>query len=207
MPFGDYESFESCVAANSGKEDPEAYCGAIKERVEGEDALSQVEKKHAQRLELEEFEEGDAVSWSWQGETVHGIVEEVNEDSATVSGQQITGDEGEPVYVINEFDDAAGGFRESNVAKPESSLNESQRDLPDMTDENMLSDAELDDPCWENYTMVGLKPNGNPRCVPDDEVPDANMAAAEESDCPDGKVSINGDCVDVEQVTDAPPSV
>ncbi|AFH21720.1 hypothetical protein OSG_eHP8_00010 [environmental Halophage eHP-8] len=207
MPFGDYESFDSCVASNSGKDDPEAYCAAIKRRIEGENALSGAEQHHAQRLELEEFEEGDAVAWNWQGETVHGIVEEVNEDSATVSGQQITGDEGEPVYVINEYDDAAGGFRSSNVAKPESSLNESQRDLPDMTDENMLSDAELDDPCWENYTMVGLKPNGNPRCVPDDEVPDANMAAAEESECPDGKVSINGTCVDVQQVTDTPPSV
>ncbi len=27
-----------------------------------------------------------------------------------------------------------------------------------------------EDPCWEGYTMVGLKDNGNPRCVPDDDV-------------------------------------
>lgn len=37
-----------------------------------------------------------------------------------------------------------------------------------------------EDPCWEGYTMVGTKTdeNGNevPRCVPDDDVPDANMA-------------------------------
>jgi hypothetical protein len=27
-----------------------------------------------------------------------------------------------------------------------------------------------EDPCWEGYTMVGTKDNGDPRCVPDDEV-------------------------------------
>lgn len=27
-----------------------------------------------------------------------------------------------------------------------------------------------EDPCWDGYTMVGLKDNGNPRCVPDDDV-------------------------------------
>jgi hypothetical protein len=37
------------------------------------------------------------------------------------------------------------------------------------------STAEKDDedPCWEGYTMVGTDENGDPRCVPDDEVPDA----------------------------------
>jgi hypothetical protein len=67
-----------------------------------------------------------------------------------------------------------------------------------------------DDPCWDGYTMVGTKvdESGNevPRCVPDDDVPDANMAYAADSECPDGKVSINGDCVDVEEVESIPPS-
>ena len=27
-----------------------------------------------------------------------------------------------------------------------------------------------EDPCWDGYTMVGQKPNGDPRCVPEDEV-------------------------------------
>jgi len=27
-----------------------------------------------------------------------------------------------------------------------------------------------EDPCWDGYTMVGTKPNGDPRCVPDDDV-------------------------------------
>jgi len=30
-----------------------------------------------------------------------------------------------------------------------------------------------DDPCWDGYTMVGTDENGDPRCVPDDDVPDA----------------------------------
>lgn len=29
------------------------------------------------------------------------------------------------------------------------------------------------DPCWEGHTMVGTDENGDPRCVPSDEVPDA----------------------------------
>jgi len=46
-----------------------------------------------------------------------------------------------------------------------------------LADDRQLDD---DDPCWEGYTMVGMKEeNGRevPNCVPDDEVPDANMSA------------------------------
>jgi hypothetical protein len=35
MPFGEYESFEDCVAKNSDKADPEAYCATIKRQIEG----------------------------------------------------------------------------------------------------------------------------------------------------------------------------
>jgi hypothetical protein len=35
--------------------------------------------------------------------------------------------------------------------------------------------AKQDDPCWEGYTMVGLDENGDPRCVPDDDVPDVDF--------------------------------
>jgi len=90
------------------------------------------------------------VSWDWQGSTVHGRVSEINEESATVSGQTITGDEDEPVYVIDEWDDDAGGFRSGNVAKPESSLDESNRDLPSRSDENILSSE-----CPEGQIMRG----------------------------------------------------
>jgi len=35
-PMGDYTSFADCVAKNQDKDDPEAYCGSIKHKVEGE---------------------------------------------------------------------------------------------------------------------------------------------------------------------------
>lgn len=34
MPFAGYDDFAACVAANSGKRDPDAYCGSIKHAVE-----------------------------------------------------------------------------------------------------------------------------------------------------------------------------
>jgi len=85
-----------------------------------------------------EFSEGDAVSWDWQGDTVSGRVSAVQE-SATVSGQEITGDEGEAVYVIHEYDEDVEAFRRDNVAKPQSSLSESQRDMPPASEENFAS--------------------------------------------------------------------
>lgn len=35
MPFGDYTDFQDCLNKNKGKENPSAYCGAIKHKVEG----------------------------------------------------------------------------------------------------------------------------------------------------------------------------
>lgn len=35
MPFGPYDDFDDCVAANQDKDDPAAYCAAIKRAVEG----------------------------------------------------------------------------------------------------------------------------------------------------------------------------
>jgi hypothetical protein len=35
MPFGEYKDFEECIAKNSDKENPEAYCAAIKKEAEG----------------------------------------------------------------------------------------------------------------------------------------------------------------------------
>jgi hypothetical protein len=91
-----------------------------------------------------EFAEGNAVRWTWDGEPVHGRVAEVRPDQATVSGNTITGDEGEPVYVIDEWDDRVGGYRRENVAKPESSLNDSQKDLPDRDEEHYVSSEAYD---------------------------------------------------------------
>jgi hypothetical protein len=44
--------------------------------------------------------------------------------------------------------------------------------------EDTLAETAKDqeDPCWEGYTMVGTDENGDPRCVPSDEVPDADFS-------------------------------
>lgn len=36
-PMGKYRDFADCVARNQDKDDPEAYCGSIKHRVEGKE--------------------------------------------------------------------------------------------------------------------------------------------------------------------------
>lgn len=35
MPFGDYESFDDCVAANQDKDNPEGYCAALHKKITG----------------------------------------------------------------------------------------------------------------------------------------------------------------------------
>jgi len=72
----------------------------------------------------------------------------------------------------------------------------------------VLAGKELDedDPCWEGYTMVGMKEqNGRevPNCVPDDDVPDAEMS----DECPEGQTKVNGECVPVEDVGQLGPSL
>ena len=34
MPFAGYKDFDECVSQNQDKDDPEAYCGAIKHKTE-----------------------------------------------------------------------------------------------------------------------------------------------------------------------------
>jgi len=48
MPFGTYDDFDDCVRQNSDKDNPEAYCAAIKREIEGEGALT------AEQLDLAE---------------------------------------------------------------------------------------------------------------------------------------------------------
>ncbi len=52
-------------------------------------------------------------------------------DSFTVEGNEITGEEDEPVYKLDEYDQDAEEFKEGNVAKPESSLSKSDMDMGD----------------------------------------------------------------------------
>jgi len=126
---------------------------------------------------------------------------------------------------FGEYDDFDSCVRENNDKRdPEaycaaikrqiegaSALSDSDRDAIQAADG--FSDRLLDDdPCWEDYTMVGTKvENGQvvPNCVPDDEVPDANLAAADER-CGEGMVKIGDRCVPVNEASesvDAPASI
>jgi len=83
-----------------------------------------------------------------------------------------------------------------------------QLDMSELDDDVTLPQELDEDPCWEGYTMVGFKQeNGRevPNCVPDDDVPDANLS----DDCPDGQIKIGGDCVDpdVEDTGQLDPSL
>ena len=93
------------------------------------------------------FDEGEAVRWSWQGDTVHGRVAERRPEQATVDGNTVSGDEGEPVYLIDQYDERVGGFRSKNVAKPESSLSSSRKDMPPRHESNYVDSA-----AWEDLT-------------------------------------------------------
>jgi hypothetical protein len=42
-----------------------------------------------------------------------------------------------------------------------------------------------EDPCWEGYTMVGLDEQGNPRCVPDDDIDDVEFDSVTVRESPD----------------------
>ena len=101
------------------------------------------------------FAEGDAVQWSSQDTPVHGRVAGVHEQFSPNADVTITGDDGEAVYSIYEWDDSLSppAFQNSpsdpNVAKPQSSLSESQMDMPPATAENfsganMSDDTETD---------------------------------------------------------------
>ncbi len=45
MPFAGYKDFDDCVAKNRDKKNPQAYCGAIKHKVEDAKPAPKPEKK------------------------------------------------------------------------------------------------------------------------------------------------------------------
>jgi len=65
------------------------------------------------------FSTGDWVQRDWSGGNVYGKVRSRTKDSFTVDGNEVSGDEGEPVYKMEEYDD---GFTGQMVAAAQSSL-------------------------------------------------------------------------------------
>jgi len=102
-------------------------------------------------LDDPEFSEGDAVMWSFQDTPVHGRVAGIHEQFTPEDGPTITGEDGEAVYSIHEWDDDVEGFRRQNVAKPQSSLSESGMDMPPASEENFQSMTD-DDPADDGGT-------------------------------------------------------
>jgi len=80
VPFGDYEDFAACTRDNADKDDPEAYCAAIKQRTEGA-TLSDAEK---QALAESDCPEGQV---SINGECVD--VESVNAPASLLSTPRV----------------------------------------------------------------------------------------------------------------------
>lgn len=93
------------------------------------------------------FGEGDAVMWTWQDEPVHGRVAGIHEQyTPPEADEPITGEDGEAVYSIYEWDADREAFDhvngEPNVAKPQSSLDESTADIPTVSEETLrMSDT------------------------------------------------------------------
>ncbi|AFH22028.1 hypothetical protein OSG_eHP14_00240 [environmental Halophage eHP-14] len=105
----------------------------------------------ARNLDNPEFSEGDAVEWSSNDTTVRGRVADIGDEFSPAEGVTITGDDGEAVYLIHELDDSLEPpqYRRENVAKPESSLNESQADLPPLEgnfadEDNSMTDTDTE---------------------------------------------------------------
>jgi hypothetical protein len=122
-------------------------------------------ERSARNLDDPEFGEGDAVEWTSNDVTVRGRVADVGDEFTPAEGVTITGEEGEAVYLIHELDDSLEPpqYRRENVAKPESSLDESQADLPPLEgnfadDENSMSDSESggDDPADDEREEGGM---------------------------------------------------
>jgi hypothetical protein len=111
-------------------------------------------------LDDPEFAEGDAVEWTSNDVTVRGRVADIGDEFEPAEGVTITGDEGEAVYLIHELDDSLEPpqYRRENVAKPESSLNESQADLPPLEgnfadeDNSMTDETDSTEPDGESGT-------------------------------------------------------
>lgn len=107
--------------------------------------------------------------------------------------------------------DCAESVKESNPEMDKSTAFAICQDMENQGELGALSfDKQLDedDPCWEGYTQVGMKPDPNgsgkvPNCVPSEDVENADLSEG----CPEGQVNINGECIPVEEADNVPPSV
>jgi len=174
-----------------------------------------------------EFSEGDAVVWSSDDVPVHGRVAGIHEQFTPPElDDPIVGDDGEAVYSIHEFDDSLSPpqFRRQNVAKPQSSLNESELDMPPATEENFADSNENDmtdnDDGSESREMMEemmermvemqeqqmeMLEEMKEDPGDDGEVPDEEEGGGVEEDDPDraGTVTLGGEEMSVDEALDS----
>jgi len=153
LPNGtEFEDFDECVNALSEdmpEEQARRVCGAAHERhdtdvdrVQDDPPNEEITTVQEKNIDDPAFSEGDAVMWSSQDTPVHGRVAGIHEQFSPAGADvTITGDDGEAVYSIFEWDDslAEPAFRDAptqpNIAKPESSLSESSLEMPAATED------------------------------------------------------------------------
>jgi hypothetical protein len=181
-------------------------------------------------LDDPEFAVGDPVEWSSNDTTVRGRVADIGEEFSPAEGVTITGEEGEAVYLIHELDDSLEPpqYRRENVAKPESSLNESQADLPptegNFEDGTMTrtSDEPDDATKWRRFKawLTGSDDAGTAEAPErtkatdgdddedDEEDDDEEMAADTDKDAPAGETADDNmsDSEDTTKTDDEPPA-
>jgi hypothetical protein len=149
---------------------------------EDEDSMHEDKDEEVEEdLDNPEFRSGDAVMWSSQDTPVHGRVNDTHEQYSPAEGVTITGEEGEAVYSIYEYDDSLEDpvFRDSpsnpNIAKPESSLSESTKDMPPASDSNFGTENEEEKEQTEEEKeidrVVSEEPQGE-ETVGEDDVDD-----------------------------------
>lgn len=150
----DHTALARAVSAAADGFDPEAFTEAYRAitREDVEDATPVAVDGHTpdtqdgRNVDDPAFSAGDAVMWSWQDSMVHGRVADVHEQwTPPEADDPITGEDGEAVYSIHEYDEETEELAdEPNVGKPESSLSASTADIPTRMSDDNESDPESD---------------------------------------------------------------
>ena len=118
MPMGDYKDFDDCVSKNRDKEDPKAYCGSIKKKVEKMSSDSQTVTLSESYMTLSSNGEKDGKLWI-EGvalrEGKHNLFyypnEEILKSQELLTGVTIRRDHGKSVK------DVVGKVTESHIGQ------------------------------------------------------------------------------------------
>lgn len=177
----EFDGFQDEVVADTSPEDAEDALGDL--------VANQINsREHTTKAA---FDPGDAVTYRWQGERYHGRIAGPPSDSVQPPGMPspVTGDDGEPVYPIHQWDVDEEAFLaiegEGNTAKPESLLAGSTEPLPDLSEADVIN---VDQPqtAKAEYEVGGETIDITP--------PEYMVAAAEAGSEAENDPDVSGDC-------------